>query len=199
MTNHGVEVSVDASVNPQDTEDHAREDKSFPLRFILMGYIIFSVGIILLLVCQLLFPQGVLSSVVTNFAAALIPAGTVIVAYEYYMRKEFLQRVNDSISVVLAGSDLTKHVVELYKLISLTNDLRPFGLQKVYRTRREIDIQDLVEAARPGTEIKMLGTALVCVNQYDMQRVLVEKLQSECTVKLLSINPDSEFVKQRAE
>ena len=199
MVTQDTDTSAQAIYSGYASNDQAIKDNAFPLRFLLMGYIIFSVGIIMLLACQLLLPQGVLRSVITNLAVALIPAGTIMVAYEYYMRKEFLQRISQSISRALAESELTKRVTELDKLISFTNDLRPFGLQRVHRTRRDIDIEDLMNAARPGTEIKMLGTALVCVNQYDMQRVLVEKLEAGCTVKLLSINPDSPFVKQRAE
>jgi hypothetical protein len=197
-----MQADTDSVPNPErDNRPQLESEwrsKSFSRLFLLVGYLLFSVGIILLLVSQLFVPDGIYRVVVTNLAAALIPAGTIIVAYEYYMRKEFLAHLMDSVERALARSDLTKRVTDLDELISLTNDLRPFGLQKVFRSRREIDIRKLVESARPKTEIKMLGTALMCVNPHDMQSVITERIKEGCTVKLLSLNPDSDFVKQRA-
>jgi hypothetical protein len=184
--------------DPTPTENEWRR-RSFVRLFIFFGYFLFSVGIILLLLAQLYLPDGAFRSVITNFAAALIPAGTIIVAYEYYMRKEFLIHLQETVGQALAQSDLTKRVTELDELISLTNDLRPFGLQKVHRNRMEIDMRKLVESARPGTEIKMLGTALMCVNPHDMQSVLIDRINEGCKVKLLSLRPDSDFVKQRGQ
>jgi hypothetical protein len=80
----------------------------------------------------------------------------------------------------------------------LTNDLRPFGLQRVYRSRREIDVRRFIKAAPSGSEIKMLGTALMCVTPWETQQIMIERLKDGCTFKLLSLNPDSPFVGQRA-
>ena len=44
----------------------------------------------------------------------------------------------------------------------------------------------------------MLGTALMCLNPWEMQQVIIDKLRDGCTFKLLSLNPKSEFIKQRA-
>lgn len=172
--------------------------KSFARLFMLIGAFLCLGGVILLIVAQAFLQDGVLRSVLSSFGCALIPAGTIIIAYEYYMRKEFLAHVQHSVQKALNESDLTRRVTELDKLISLTNDLRPFGLQKVYRDRMEIDVRELIASATPGRDIKMLGAALMCLNPWETQQVIIEKLREGCTFKLLSLDPKSEFVKQRA-
>lgn len=173
-------------------------NKAFSRLFMLVGVFLFLGGVVVLVACQAFLRDGVLRSVLTNVASALILAGTIIVAYEYYMRKEFLAHIQEAVRQALDTSDLTKRVTELDKLISLTNDLRPFGLQKVYRSRMEIDVRQLIASATAGREIKMLGTALMCLNPWEMQQVIIDKLKEGCTIKLLSLNPKSDFVKQRA-
>ncbi|MEJ2507696.1 MAG: hypothetical protein P8Y81_15660, partial [Ignavibacteriaceae bacterium] len=95
-----VEKAVLHNENDVDSKSKKWRSKSFSRLFVIIGICLIFSGSTLLLICQLYF-HGIASSVITNIAVSLIPAGTIIIAYEYYMRKEFISHLNDTLQEVL--------------------------------------------------------------------------------------------------
>lgn len=167
--------------------------------FCIIGLFLLLLGSVIIVLASVVCNAGLLQTVLSTLGVALIPAGTIIIAYEYYMRKEFLNLVSEKLDDALEASDLHKKLDDLRNLISLASDLRPLGLRRIYPGRMEIKFRDMVLSAPPNTEIKILGAALMCVDDWPMQEALKNRLADGCTVKLLSLNPTSQFVKQRAQ
>jgi hypothetical protein len=74
------------------------------------------------------------------------------------------------------------------------------GLRKIHKSSDPaIDFYGLLEAADEATEIRLLGVCMMSFTNGPMQGLLHTKLAQGCTIKFLTMDSDSEFVKLRAE
>jgi len=168
------------------------------LRFYIVGLILVATGVILILLCHLLGRTGTLCAILESLGVSLIPAGTVALAYEYYLRKGFLEIAKEVIKEALAKVPILAEVADIKHIVSIGQALGALGLEHVYPDRRNINFIDMLNRSEPGSEIRVLGIALWDITDMPMQEALEERLKGHCRIRLLSLDPDSSFVEQRA-
>jgi hypothetical protein len=163
-------------------------------RFILMALVMTMAGF-LLIVFRDRLPHA---EYWRDFGVAILTAGTIGVVVELYTRKQFETLIADRIVVAIESSSLTPRLDDINKLLSLGNELTSLGLRKIHTLRSPIDFAGLLEAADPGSEIRLLGVCMMSFANQPMQTLIQRKIEQGCTIKLLILDSDSEFVKLRA-
>jgi hypothetical protein len=81
--------------------------------------------------------------------------------------------------------------------ISIGDDLRLLGLQRVHQDRTQIGLHTLLHSAAPGSEIRMLGIIISELGSPDIQLLIERKLLEGCQIKILCLDPQSPFVDER--
>lgn len=76
--------------------------------------------------------------------------------------------------------------------------LRRVGIKQVYPDRRGIDYVDFILKAKAQSEIKMLGITMRDLQAHDIRTAMERKLKSGCKIKILLLDRNSRFVKERA-
>jgi hypothetical protein len=134
-----------------------------------------------------------------DFGIAFLTAGTLGIGVEFYTRKQFETLIADRILEAIEGSSVPPKLDDLTNLLSLGNEMTSLGLRKIHKSNAPaIDFYGLLEAADEGTEIRLLGVCMMSFTNGPIQSLLHAKLAQGCTIKFLTMDSDSEFVKLRA-
>ena len=81
----------------------------------------------------------------------------------------------------------------------ISRRIREAGIKQVYQSRAGIDFVDLILKAKTNSEIKMLGITMRDLQAHDVRTAIHKKLTSRCRIKILILDRDSKFVRQRAD
>jgi hypothetical protein len=96
-------------------------------------------------------------------------------------------------------ADITKTLKEIKrgktKVVSSTS---PLGIKKVYKDRGDLRLSEYLYESEPGSEINILGVALNDLTNAIMRAPIKQKLEQNCRFRILWLNPNSKFGKQRA-
>jgi len=158
-------------------------------RFILMALVMAMLGFLLIAFVK----NG---EIWRDFGIALLTAGTLGIGVEFYTRKEFETLIAERILEAIEGSSVPSKLDDLNHLLSLGNEMTSLGLRKIYKSNAPaIDFYGLLEAADEATEIRLLGVCMMSFTNGPMQSLLHMKLAQGCTIKFLTMDSDSEFVK----
>ena len=134
-----------------------------------------------------------------DFGIAILTAGTLGIGIEFYTRKEFETLIADRILDAIEGSSLPSKLDDLNHHLFLGNEMSSLGLRKIHTIDSPaIDFFSLLQAADEGTEIRLLGVCMMSFTNGPMQMLIHRKLAQGCTIKLLTMDSESEFVKLRA-
>lgn len=163
-------------------------------QFILLAIIVGGIGVWLIVTPQSLpFPN-----VANDLGVAFLAAGTIGLALEFYTRRQFLYLMKQELVDAVNQSTLYKKIDEILARGSLGGDLRELGVRRIHRERNAIDFTKLINEAEKGTEIRILGVCLAGFMDRQTQVLLKKKLTEGCNIRLLIIDPESDFVKHRA-
>ncbi len=167
-------------------------------QFILLsiGFMIVGGGLVYLATAT--FTVSIGQSIAKDVGLALFTAGLIGLALEFYTRRRFLDVVTDSIVNSLMSSPLNSKLDSLQEIARLGEDLKALGIKKIYLNRHNIDLMQYLAEADLGTEIRLLGVCLMGFTYAPMQVAIENKLKDECKVRFLILDPNSQFVKQRA-
>lgn len=164
-------------------------------RFIIMALIMAMIGFLLIAFGEKL-PHG---EIWRDFGIALLTAGTLGIGVEFYTRRQFETLVSDRILEAIEGSSLPLKLDALNHLLSLGNEMTSLGLRRIHTiSSPAIDFYSLLDAADEGTEIRLLGVCMMSFTNGPMQMLFHKKLAQGCTIKFLTMDSESEFVKLRA-
>ena len=164
-------------------------------RFIIMALVMAMLGFLLIAFGEHL-PHG---EIWRDFGIAMLTAGTLGIGVEFYTRKQFETLVADHILEAIEKSSLPPKLDNLNHLLFLGNEMTSLGLRRIHTiSSPAIDFFGLLEAADPGTEIRLLGICMMSFTNGPMQMLLQKKLAQDCTVKLLTMDSESKFVQLRA-
>ncbi|MGH0036979.1 MAG: hypothetical protein ACQGVK_18280 [Myxococcota bacterium] len=98
--------------------------------------------------------------VARDLGVALLAAGTISLALEFFTRRQFQDLVRDDLRKAVDSSDLSVKLDDMLALVSLGGDLRELGVRRIHRDRNAIDFSTLIEEADPETEVRFLGVCL---------------------------------------
>lgn len=162
-------------------------------RFIIMSLIVSMGGFLLILLKE----RMPFSDIARDFGLAFLTAGTIGLTVEFYTRRQFEALVVDRIGDALEASSITSRLDGINELLLLGNELRSLGLMKIHLTRPD-DLSRFIQAADPETEIRLLGVCMMSLTGDPTQKLLQRKLEEGCIIRLLTLDSESEFVRQRA-
>lgn len=96
-------------------------------------------------------------------------------------------------------ADVTKTLKEIKrkraKAIPAASSL---GVKKVFKDRADLRLAEYLYEAESGSEINILGVALNDLTNAIMRAPIKQKLEQNCKFRILWLNPNSKFGKQRA-
>ncbi|MEK6279337.1 MAG: hypothetical protein AABN95_03200 [Acidobacteriota bacterium] len=165
-------------------------------RFIIMALVMTMFGF-LLIVFGKNFSHG---EIWRDFGIAILTAGTLGLGIEFYTRRQFETLIADRMLDAIEISSLPTRLDNVHRLLSLGDEMTSLGLRKIHTINSPaIDFFGLLEAAEPGSEIRLLGVCMMSFTNGPMQMLLQRKLEQGCTIKLLTMDSESEFVKLRAQ
>jgi hypothetical protein len=84
------------------------------------------------------------------------------------------------------------------KCISLGATMSTLGIRHIHHDRVESDLRSKLREASKGSEIKILGMIAAGVSDPAMEEIIEQKLNDGCRFKILCLNPESRFVRERA-
>lgn len=154
-------------------------------KFLLLSLFTISVGLGLVIYSYISPTKGLIISITNDVGLALFTSGLIGLALEYQTREQFLDDLKDTLSSLTGTSVLTASIQEL-------------GVRRIYPSRAGIDLQKHLISAKPKSEIRIIGVSIRTFSGAEMEKVLVQKLKEGCKIKMLTIDPDSEAVVQRA-
>jgi hypothetical protein len=162
-------------------------------RFIIISLFVSMSGFLLILLKE----RMPFSDIARDFGLAFLTAGTIGLTVEYYTRRQFEALVVDRMGEALEACSITSRLAGINELLFLGNELRSLGLRKIHLTRPD-DLLPFIQAAGGDTEIRLLGVCMMSLTSHPAQDLLQRKLEEGCFIRLLTLDPDSEFVTQRA-
>jgi hypothetical protein len=111
--------------------------------------------------------------------------------------KEYIVR---TLQTITANQTTPPDIFELQPDNSLatTGFLRELGITKIYPHRRKIDFPKLIRTAEACSDIKFLGIGLKFLLEDEVRSAIRSRLRDNCKVKLLLLDPTSEFCTRRA-
>lgn len=179
-------------------------------RFIFLGVVTITAGLILVTYSNLATQPSTLQSVANDIGVALVTSGLVGLVLEYQTREQFLDDVSGLMSntinnsplgskIDLARSQLETQISMLSDQLSLGNELASLGIRKIYRDRNNINLLAYLDGAKPGSEIRLLGISMLAFTNLQAQLTIERKLQDGCKIKLLTLEPQSNEAIQRAK
>ncbi len=169
------------------------------LKFVIAGMVMLFAGICTVFLCHAYVGEGLIGSIVRDLGIALITAGSVVLAHEWCVRKQFLELVEGTVRRGLQEWGDNRWSRDLRDLLPLADDLREVGLRRIHRRRADRELKELLRGAGPRASISVLGVALKYLCPGDVQDILEEKLQDGCEIRLLLLDPKSPFVQQRGD
>lgn len=168
-------------------------------RFILIGMVLTFIGIISLLPYAFNPESEKISYLVflRDFGLALLPAGTILLIVEFLIRSHYEQLILAKVNTAINENKFLK---DTFSSIRLANEIREMGVRKLYFKRPSLDtFIEILKSSDKGTEIKILAIAFTALKDRDMKNALLGKLNDDCKIKLLCMNPNAkEAVEQRA-
>jgi hypothetical protein len=129
---------------------------------------------------------------------ALFTAGTIGLAVEYYTRREFESLVMDRFQEVVDGSTLNTHLTHVAHLLELSRPIADRGLRHIHPSREGINFQSVIEDAESSSDIRVLGVCLSDFANRDMAKMIRDKINQGCRLKMLILNPNSSFAREHA-
>ncbi|HTY21775.1 MAG TPA: hypothetical protein VMC85_01495 [Desulfomonilaceae bacterium] len=154
-------------------------------QFLLLSLVTVSIGLGLVIFSVLSPTKNIIVSIANDVGLALFTSGLVGLALEYQTREQFIEELKDTLSSLTRASDLTLSMEDL-------------GVIRIYPSRAGIDLMKYLKSAKPKSEIRFIGVSLRTFSGADPEKILVEKLREGCKIKMLTMDPDSETVAQRA-
>jgi hypothetical protein len=133
-----------------------------------------------------------------DFGIAILTAGTIGLVVEFYTRRQFEMLIADQILDAIERSSLAPRLDDIKLLLSLGDELTALGLRKIHKDRSSVDFAHFLDAAEPGSEIRLLGVSMMGFTDDRMRTLLVKKLEEGCTIKLFVVDSKSESVQRRA-
>ena len=91
---------------------------------------------------------------------------------------------------------LAPRVEALHGLVPLSNAIAQQGVKRIHPKR--IDFKAVIEECRAGHEIRLLGVCMADFATQPMRNLMRRKLKEGCTIRLLTLLPDSEFAGHHA-
>lgn len=138
------------------------------------------------------------AEIIRDFGIALFAAGTVGLAAELHTRRTFRHLLKEDLRGAIDASIMAQTLNNVLAIGSLNGDLRELGIRRFHRKRENLNFAILIEEADPGTEIRFLGVCLSGFVDRHTQSVIERKLEQNCSVKFLILNPHSEAVIEHA-
>ncbi|MFL5541790.1 MAG: hypothetical protein ACJ8J0_22580 [Longimicrobiaceae bacterium] len=193
-------------MNPPAGRESSLWRKIFTYKFIILALLAVLLGAASILLKDRTFDPEFFRDI----GISLCIAGIVGFAVDLYARQEFeriiIEHVKDacdasSLSPKLdrLHQELSGRLDSLQQMIVLASELTALGLRRIHPTRDEIDFRTFIRAAKPGTEICLLGIGMMSFTDPQMKHLLELKMLEKCTIKLLILAPASEYVRLRAE
>jgi hypothetical protein len=84
------------------------------------------------------------------------------------------------------------------KCISLGATMSALGIRHIHHDRVESDLRSKLIEAGSQSEIKILGMIAAGVSDPAMEEIIEQKLNDGCKFKILCLDPESRFVRERA-
>ncbi|MDP8315058.1 MAG: hypothetical protein RAP70_08305 [Candidatus Celaenobacter antarcticus] len=170
-------------------------NKLYRIRFILLWLFFIVVGIILIIGFEDLFTNLKLHR--KEFGIAILTAGSIAMAIDFFTRKQFQYLLNRELSNSIESSSLTSKLDVLMSFVQLSENMKKLGVNNIF-PNREFNILDLLRNAEPKTEICLCGICLSDFVDNAAQEVIKLKLSQECKIKILLLDPNSESLRERA-
>lgn len=162
-------------------------------------FLILAIGVVVFGIFLIAAPESSpFPQVARDLGVAFLAAGTVGLALEFYTRRQFRDLVTEDLRSAVDSSSLASRLEEMLSLASLGGDLRELGVRRIHRNRNAIDFSRLIEEAEPGSELRLLGVCLAGFMDRQTQVLIEKKLRDRCSVRILILDPESDFVKLRA-
>lgn len=170
------------------------KDSVLRYRFIILALVMAVVGFLLLVFRDRLpYPEYE-----RDFGIAILTAGTIGLVVELYTRRQFETIITDRLLNAIEASSLSPKLEKIALLLSLGNELTSLGLKRIYALRSDIDFAIFLDAADPGSEIRLLGVSMMSFISDRMRPHILKKIEEGCTIKILVLDSESDFVRQRA-
>ena len=178
----------------KDERSRGEEEKGLGLlerlrryRFLIVGQLTFLSGLGLLIAAELAGSrlQEWSHGALRDLGTSLLIAGTVGLIVELYTRREgekVLRRLMDDV---------------IEERVFHNTKLRSLGLKQMCIDRSQLDFMRSIQGTAPGGEIRLLAMCMNELANNKAQRMLAEKLEQGCCVRLLLLDPDSPHVRQR--
>jgi hypothetical protein len=182
------------SENKLDSQINAWE-RIHKYRFLILAMATFFIGLLLLIFAERL------GEVWRDLGISMIVAATVGLGVEFYTRREAEKVVTEHMKEVVKEEIVRKALKPGFDMLAdLLQDssLRSHGVRQIYMNRLQNDFFHYVEAAEPGSDIRLLGISMSRLAVFEAQGVMSAKLREGCQIKLLLLNPRSEHIVKRA-
>jgi hypothetical protein len=146
------------------------------LRFWVMGLGAFAIGIILIFAGEVMHTQLIesvqwLAHLVRDLGISFLVAGIVGIGVDRYTREDF---------------------EEALRQILAPDGIKSLGIKGIYTDRLKLDFLGYIKATEPGCEIRLLGISMNRLANLEAQAVLKEKINNNCKIKLLLLDPTAE-------
>lgn len=155
--------------------------------FLVLGIKTFGVGTVLVIAAAVLeaYIVRLAFDVLRDLGISLMIAATVGLGVEYYTRKH-----GEAVLNQMMGEAINRYVFHNDRLHAL-------GLKQMCINRSELDILKSIRETEPGRNVRILAMCMDELTHNTGQRLLKTKLEEGCSVKLLLINPESSYVRER--
>ena len=84
------------------------------------------------------------------------------------------------------------------RCISLGATMSALGIKHIHHDRVDSDLRSKLNEAGNQSEIKILGIIAAGLNDPGMEQIIEQKLKDGCRFKILCLDPESRFVRERA-
>ncbi len=140
------------------------------LYFWIMGLVAFIIGLLLIIAGDMV-TSSLASHLIRDIGISFLVAAIVGFGVDLYTRIEGEQRL---------------------RRILTPDGVRILGIKEVYADRLKLDFLGYIKAAKPGCDIRFLGISMNRLANLEAQAVLKEKLQSNCSIKLLVLDASAD-------
>jgi hypothetical protein len=93
---------------------------------------------------------------------------------------------------------LSSALDDIRNCISLGSTMTILGIKQIHENRRKSNLLDHLSRVKGGSEVKLLGIIASEVSTVPMQGIMRDKVRAGCKFKILCLDPESNFVRQRA-
>lgn len=137
------------------------------------------------------------SLLLTGFVGLLI---SYLVKTLLVVNEEQGDAANEETNTTSGERSAFEELIKMREALELNSRIHPFGIRDVHLDRNKIDFIRHLRAAKPGTEIRLLGVCLRGFIDASSQELMVKKVSDDrCRIKMLTLSPTSSFIQSRAE